>query len=60
MWDDLDPKPKKPKPLDLAPLSIEDLNERVAELEAEIVRTKQAIADKTKQRDAAASIFKQS
>ena len=57
-WDDLDPKTKKVKPLDLSPLSIEDLTNRIADYEAEIVRMKDAIKAKEAQRSSAAALFK--
>lgn len=57
-WDDLDPKPKKVIPLDLSPLSIEDLTNRIADYEAEIVRMKEAIKAKEAQRTSAAALFK--
>jgi hypothetical protein len=34
-WDDLEPKTKKPQPVDLSMMSIEDLTTRIAEHEAE-------------------------
>ena len=57
-WDDLDPKPKKPAPLDLSLLSIEDLQNRIAEFEAEIMRMKEAINGKEAQRNSADALFK--
>lgn len=57
-WDDLDPKPKKPAPLDLSLLSIEDLKTRIAEHEAEIARMKDAIKGKESQRATADALFK--
>jgi uncharacterized small protein (DUF1192 family) len=57
-WDDLEPKTKRPVVLDLGPLSIEDLTLRIADLEAEIARMKQAIVEKQKQRSSADAIFK--
>jgi uncharacterized small protein (DUF1192 family) len=57
-WDDLDPKTKKVTPLDLSPLSIEDLTNRIADYEAEIVRMKDAIKAKEAQRSSAAALFK--
>jgi uncharacterized small protein (DUF1192 family) len=57
-WDDLEPKTKKPQVVDLGPMSIEDLTVRIGEFETEIARMKAAIADKQKQRDAAAAFFK--
>jgi uncharacterized small protein (DUF1192 family) len=43
---------------DLSTLSIEELDERVAALEAEIARLKEARADKEASRDAASAFFK--
>lgn len=57
-WDDLDPKTKKVTPLDLGPLSIEDLTKRIADHEAEIARMKDAIKAKEAQRNSAAALFK--
>lgn len=57
-WDDLDPKPKKPAPVDLALMSIEDLTNRIAEFEAEIARMKEAIKGKQAQRSTADALFK--
>jgi uncharacterized small protein (DUF1192 family) len=57
-WDDLDPKTKKVAPLDLGPLSIEDLTTRIADYEAEILRMKEAIKSKEAQRNSAAALFK--
>ncbi|MEQ1754873.1 MAG: DUF1192 domain-containing protein [Micropepsaceae bacterium] len=57
-WDDLDPKPKKVPPLDLSLLSIEDLNNRIAEFESEIQRMRDAISAKEAQRNSAAALFK--
>ncbi len=56
-WDDLDPKPKKPAPVDLSLMSIEDLRTRIAEHEAEIARMKDAIKGKESQRSAADALF---
>jgi uncharacterized small protein (DUF1192 family) len=57
-WDDLEPKTKKAGPLDLGPLSIEDLTTRIADYEAEILRMKDAIKAKEAQRSSAAALFK--
>ena len=57
-WDDLDPKPKKPAPLDLSLLSIEDLQNRIGDYEAEILRMKEAIKAKEAQRSTADALFK--
>jgi uncharacterized small protein (DUF1192 family) len=55
--DDLAPPPKA-KPVVLDQMSIEELEERIVRLEAEIVRARGMIAMKRKSRDAAASVFK--
>ncbi len=57
-WDDLEPKSKKPAPVDLSLMSIADLQERIGEFEAEIERMKQTIKAKEAQRDSAAALFK--
>lgn len=57
--DDLTPPPaKKPAVRDLAPLSVEDLQRYIAELEAEIVRARAAVTAKEAHRAAAAAFFK--
>ena len=57
-WDDLDPKPKKPPVVDLALMSIEDLQLRIAEFKTEIARMKEAIRAKEAQRSTADALFK--
>jgi len=57
-WDDLDPKPKKAAPIDLSPLSIEDLQTRIQEFQAEIRRMEQAITAKQAQRSSADDLFR--
>lgn len=57
-WDDLDPKPKKAAPLDLSQLSIEDLQNRIQEYQAEISRMEEAIRAKEAQRSSADALFK--
>ena len=57
-WDDLDPKPKKAAPIDLSPLSIEDLQARIQEFQAEIRRMEQAIVAKQAQRSSADELFR--
>jgi uncharacterized small protein (DUF1192 family) len=57
-WDDLDPKPKKPPPVDLALMSIEDLKLRIEEFETEIERMRQSIKAKEAQRNSADALFK--
>jgi uncharacterized small protein (DUF1192 family) len=56
--DDLDPRarPSGPKPLDR--MSVGDLEEYVAALEAEIERAKKAIAARKGHRSAADAVFK--
>lgn len=57
-FDDFDPKPKKPPPVDLSLMSIEDLTLRIEEFETEIARMKQTIEEKQSHRGAADSLFK--
>lgn len=56
--DDLDPKTKKPKPRNLDPMSLEELEEYTQDLHAEIERVATEISKKKAHKDAAASIFK--
>ena len=56
--DDLDPRQKKPKPLNLDDMNIEDLQEYVAVLKAEIDRVEAKIKSKQTHASAAASLFK--
>ncbi len=56
--DDLDPIKKKPQPKDLSRMSIGDLKEYIADLQAEIARAEAAIANKDKARAGAAAFFK--
>ncbi|MEC8136224.1 MAG: DUF1192 domain-containing protein [Pseudomonadota bacterium] len=55
--DDL-PRALRPKPTDLDVMGIEELNEYIAELEAEIERVRSAIMKKEQQRIAASAVFK--
>lgn len=48
----------RPKPTDLDVMGIEELNEYIAELEAEIERVRSAIVKKEQQRIAASAVFK--
>ncbi|KJS43421.1 MAG: hypothetical protein VR70_02680 [Rhodospirillaceae bacterium BRH_c57] len=59
-WDDLDPKTKKPKLRDLETMSVEALNDYIADMEAEIARVRAAIDAKGSARSAAESFFKKS
>ncbi len=54
--DDL-PRALRPKPTDLDVMGIEELNEYIAELEAEIERVRSAIVKKEQQRIAASAVF---
>ncbi|MGH6968033.1 MAG: DUF1192 domain-containing protein [Stellaceae bacterium] len=56
--EDLLPQRQKPKPRDLTVLGVAQLEEYVAELEAEIARAGAEIAAKRKQRGGAESLFK--
>jgi uncharacterized small protein (DUF1192 family) len=56
--EDLEPRKAKPKPKNLDPLSIDELNAYISELEAEIVRVKGEIAKKSAHLNAAAALFK--
>ncbi|MEC7656999.1 MAG: DUF1192 domain-containing protein [Pseudomonadota bacterium] len=55
--DDL-PRALRPKPTDLDVMGIEELNEYIAELEAEIERVRSSIVKKEQQRIAASAVFK--
>ena len=57
-FDDFDPKPKKPAPVDLAMMSIEELTNRIGEHEAEIARMRETIKSKEAQRSSADALFK--
>jgi uncharacterized small protein (DUF1192 family) len=57
--DDLEPKKKKPAPKNLEEMSIEALQEYIAEMETEIARVREAIAGKEDARDGAESFFKE-
>jgi uncharacterized small protein (DUF1192 family) len=56
--DDLAPRSKVPKKRDLTPLSLAELEAYIAEMEAEILRVREAIAAKRHQRGGAESLFK--
>jgi len=56
--DDLDPRHKKTKPLNLDDMNIEDLKEYVAVLKAEIERVEAKIKAKQGHASAAESLFK--
>lgn len=56
--EDLEPRAKEPQKKNLEIMSIEALKAYIAELEAEIMRTREAIALKEKARTGADSVFK--
>jgi uncharacterized small protein (DUF1192 family) len=56
--EDLDPRRKVAKPKDLTPLGIAELEDYIAAMEAEIVRARDAIAAKRRQRGGAETLFK--
>jgi uncharacterized small protein (DUF1192 family) len=56
--EDLEPQRKAAKLRDLAPLAIAELENYITELETEIVRVRNEIAAKRKQRGGAENLFK--
>jgi uncharacterized small protein (DUF1192 family) len=56
--DDLEPLTKKPKPRDLDTLSVEELNNYIADMEREIGRVRDKIKAKTAHSSAAAALFR--
>lgn len=56
--DDLEPRANKPAPKDLDEMSIEALQEYIADLNAEIARAEAAIATKKAARSGADAFFK--
>lgn len=58
--DDLEPRKQKPKPKDLTQMSVAELTEYIATLEAEIVRAREAIAAKQAHRAGIEGLFKKS
>jgi uncharacterized small protein (DUF1192 family) len=56
--EDLAAQKQPPKKKDLTPLSIAELEDYVAAMEEEILRVREAIAAKRKQRGGAESLFK--
>ena len=56
--EDLEPRSESAKPKDLEPMSLEALNDYIAELEAEIVRAKGLLAAKESSRGSAETFFK--
>ena len=56
--DDLEPRKPAPKPRDLSPLSIAELEDYIEKLHAEIERARAAIKGKQAQRVGAEAFFK--
>ncbi len=56
--DDLIPRNVKPQPKNLEPMSIEALEDYIAGLEAEIIRARAVIADKSDARNEAEGFFR--
>lgn len=56
--DELEPKKKGAKPVNLEPLSVDELLKRVDDLKAEIVRTEAEITKKKAYASAASTFFK--
>ena len=56
--EELAPRRKVPVKKDLTPLSIAELEEYITEMETEILRVREAIAAKRRQRGGAESLFK--
>ena len=56
--DDLEPRKAKPQLRNLDPLSIEELNDYIAEMKAEISRVEAKIAAKKAHLSAASGLFK--
>ena len=57
-FEDLEPRKQPPKPRDLSSWSVEDLNEYIANLQAEIARAREVINSKQGHRAAADAFFK--
>jgi uncharacterized small protein (DUF1192 family) len=57
-YEDLAAQKQPPKKKDLTPLSIAELEDYVAAMKEEILRVREAIAAKRKQRGGAESLFK--
>ena len=57
-FEDLEPRKQKPKPRDLSTWGVEELNEYIDSLSAEIERAKAMIQSKQGHRSAADALFK--
>ena len=56
--DDLEPRKQKPKPKDLESLGVDELEEYIAQLKAEIARVREDISAKQGHMSDAESVFK--
>ncbi|MBF0392985.1 MAG: DUF1192 family protein [Alphaproteobacteria bacterium] len=56
--EELEPRAAKPKPRDLEPLSVAELQGYIGDLEAEIARAREAIAAKRFERAGAEALFR--
>lgn len=56
--EEFEPRKQKPKPKDLSSISVGDLEEYIAMLEAEIARVREEIARKQSHKSAASAFFK--
>ncbi len=56
--EELEPRAKKPEPRNLEIMSLEELRDYIAEMEAEIARVSEMIAAKEAARSGAESVFK--
>jgi uncharacterized small protein (DUF1192 family) len=57
-WEDLEPRKQKPPPKDLHVMGVEELEEYIAELQAEIERARAVIKEKQKHRSGIEGLFK--
>ena len=57
-FEDLEPRKQPPKPRDLSSWGVRELNDYIANLEAEIARAREVIASKQGHRAAADAFFK--
>ena len=57
-FEDLEPRKQAPKPRDLSSWSVDELNDYIANLQAEIARVREVIGTKQGHRAAADAVFK--
>lgn len=56
--DELEPQKQSPKPKNLEPMSVDELNNYITEMKEEIMRVEEEIKRKRAHMDAASSVFK--